>query len=75
MKAIIRDSYGPPDVLKLQEIEKPIQKDNEILMKVHATSVNHADSHSLRGTPFIARIILGGLIKPPFKILGYDFAG
>ena len=75
MEAIIRDKYGPPDVLKLQEIEKPIQKDNEILMKVHAASVNHADSHSLRGTPFMARIILGGLITPKVKILGYDFAG
>ena len=63
MKAVIRDSYGPPDVLELQEIEKPIPKDNEILMKVHAASVNHADSHGLRGTPFMARIILGGLIR------------
>jgi len=75
MKAIVRDSYGPPDVLELREIEKPIPKDDEILMKVHAASVNHADSHGLRGTPFIARIILGGLIRPKVKILGYDFAG
>lgn len=75
MKAVIRDSYGPPDVLELREIEKPIPKDDEILMKVHAASVNHADSHGLRGTPFMARIILGGLIKPKVKILGYDFAG
>ena len=75
MKAVIRDSYGPPDVLELQEIEKPIPKDDEILMRVHAASVNHADSHGLRGTPFMARIILGGLIKPKVKILGYDFAG
>jgi NADPH:quinone reductase-like Zn-dependent oxidoreductase len=75
MKAVIRDSYGPPDVLELREIEKPIPKDDEILMKVHAASVNHADSHGLRGTPFMARIILGGLIRPKVKILGYDFAG
>ena len=75
MKAVIRDSYGPPDVLEVREIDKPIPKDDEILMKVHAASVNHADSHGLRGTPFIARIILGGLIKPKVKILGYDFAG
>jgi len=75
MKAIIRDSYGTPDILKLQEIEKPIPNDDEILLKVHAASVNHADSHGLRGTPFIARIILGGLITPKVKILGYDFAG
>lgn len=75
MKAVIRDSYGSPDVLELREIEKPIPKDDEILLKVHASSVNHTDSHGLRGTPFIARIILGGLIKPKVKILGYDFAG
>lgn len=75
MKAIVRDSYGPPDVLELQEIEKPIPKDNELLIKVHSASVNRADSHGLRGTPFIARIILGGIIKPKVKILGYNFAG
>ncbi len=75
MKAVVRDSYGPPDVLSLQEIERPIPKDNEILIKVHSASVNRADSHGLRGTPFIARIILGGIIKPKVKILGYDFAG
>ncbi len=75
MKAIVRDTYGPPDVLELKEIEKPVPKDNEILMKVHAASVNRADSHGLRGTPFIARIILGGLRTPKTKILGYDFAG
>jgi len=75
MKAVIRDSYGPPDVLELREIAKPIPKDDEILMKVHSVSVNRADSHGLRGTPFMARIILGGLIKPKVKILGYDFSG
>lgn len=75
MRVIIRDSYGPPDVLRLQEVETPIPKDDEILLKVHSASVNRADSHGLRGTPFIARIILGGLIKPKVKILGYDFSG
>ena len=49
MKAVIRDIYGPPDVLELREIEKPIPRDDEILMKVYAASVNHADSHGLRG--------------------------
>ena len=75
MRAIIRDSYGPPNVLRLQKIEKPIPKDDEILMKVYSASVNRADSHGLRGTPFMARIILGGIIKPKVKILGYDFSG
>lgn len=75
MKAIVRDVYGPPEVLELREIEKPVPKASEILIKVHAASVNRADSHGLRGTPFMARIILGGLRKPKTKILGYDFAG
>ena len=75
MRAIIRQVYGPPDVLELQEIEKPVPKDDEILLKVHTASVNRADSHGLRGTPFMARIVLGGLRKPKTKILGYDFAG
>jgi NADPH:quinone reductase-like Zn-dependent oxidoreductase len=75
MKAVVRDKYGPPHVLELQEIEKPIPKNNEILIEVNSASVNRADSHGLRGTPFIARIILGGIIKPKIKILGYDFAG
>ena len=75
MKAVVRDVYGPPDVLELREIEKPVPKDNELLMKVQAASVNRADAHGLRGTPFMARIILGGLRKPKTKILGYDFAG
>ena len=75
MKAIFRDSYGPPDVLRIEEITKPIPKDDEVLLKVYSASVNRADSHGLRGTPFIARIILGGLIKPKVKILGYEFSG
>ncbi len=75
MKAIMRQVYGPPDVLKLEEIEKPVPKDDEILLKVVAASVNRTDSHGLRGTPFMARIVLGGLRKPKTKILGYDFAG
>ncbi|MFX1284774.1 MAG: NAD(P)-dependent alcohol dehydrogenase [Promethearchaeota archaeon] len=75
MRAIIRHEYGSPDVLELQEIEKPVPKDDEILLKVHAASVNRTDSHGLRGTPFMARIVLGGLRKPRTKILGYDFSG
>ncbi|MHA2321551.1 MAG: alcohol dehydrogenase catalytic domain-containing protein [Candidatus Thorarchaeota archaeon] len=75
MKAVVREVYGPPEVLELREIEKPVPKDDEILMKVHAASVNQADAHGLRGTPFMARIVLGGLRKPKTKILGYDFAG
>jgi len=74
MKAIVYHKYGSPDVLELKEVEKPTPKDNEVLVKVHAASVNFADWGFLRGKPFIARL-WSGLLKPKFKILGGDIAG
>jgi NADPH:quinone reductase-like Zn-dependent oxidoreductase len=73
MKAIVYTKYGPPDVLQLKEIEKPTPKDNEVLVRVHAASVNSWDWDLLRGTPFLIR--LWGLLKPKYKILGADIAG
>ncbi len=75
MKAIIYTKYGPPDVLQLKEVEKPAPKDNEVLMKVHAASLNAADWHILRGKPFFLRLMGNGLLKPKNKILGADIAG
>ena len=75
MKAIVYTKYGPPDVLQLKEIEKPTPKDNEVLVKVHAASVNSWDWGLLRGTPFVNRLIVSGLFKPKYKILGCDIAG
>jgi len=72
MKAIVCTKYGPPDVLQLKEVEKPTPKDNEVLVKVHAASVNAADLETLRGV-FIVRIV--GPLKPMYKILGTDIAG
>jgi NADPH:quinone reductase-like Zn-dependent oxidoreductase len=73
MKAIVYTKYGPPDVLELKEVEKPTPKDNEVLIKVHAVSVNLSDWENLRGKPLYAR--LSGLRKPTKKILGSDVAG
>jgi len=74
MKAIVYQKYGSPDVLELKEVEKPTPKDNEVLTKVHAASVNPADWHLMRGEPFLARLE-AGLLKPKYKILGCDIAG
>ena len=73
MKAIVYHKYGLPDVLNLEEVDMPTPKDNEVLVKVHAVSVNLSDWEGLRGKPFYARI--GGLFKPRDKILGSDIAG
>src|SRR5438552_4975685 len=76
MKAIVYHTYGSPDVLKLEEVEKPTHKDNEVLVKVHAASVNAGDwAHLLRGKPFLMRLMGFGLLKPKHTILGSDIAG
>jgi NADPH:quinone reductase-like Zn-dependent oxidoreductase len=74
MKAIVYHRYGPPDVLELSEVEKPTPKDDEVLLRVHAASVNPADWHFLRGEPYIARPQFG-LRKPKERVLGCDVAG
>jgi NADPH:quinone reductase-like Zn-dependent oxidoreductase len=63
MKAIVYHNYGSPDVLKLEEIEKPTAGDDEVLIKVRAASVNPADRHLMRGAPFFIRKVFG-LRKP-----------
>jgi NADPH:quinone reductase-like Zn-dependent oxidoreductase len=73
MKAVVYTKYGPPDVLQLKEVAKPTPRDNEVLIKVHAASVNRSDWEALRGKPLYARI--GGLLKPRHQILGSDIAG
>ena len=73
MKAIVYHEYGSPDVLKLEEVEKPTPRDDQILVKVRAVSVNRSDWEGLIGKPLYARV--GGLQKPSNKILGSDVAG
>ncbi len=74
MKAIVYTEYGSPDVFQLKEVEKPAPEGNEVLIKVHAASVNAADWHLLRGNPFLARLD-SGFLKPKNTILGADIAG
>jgi NADPH:quinone reductase-like Zn-dependent oxidoreductase len=75
MKAMVYTKFGPPDVLQLREVEKPIPKDNELLIKVHAASANAYDWRHLRADPFLIRLMGAGLLKPKHKILGADIAG
>ena len=74
MKAIVYCDFGPPDVLKLEDIEKPVPNDNQVLIKVRAASVNPYDWHFMRGIPYIMRIE-AGLRKPKDRRLGGDVAG
>jgi len=74
MKAIVYYNYGSPDVLKLEEIQKPTPSEDEVLVKVHAASVNAGDWRAVRADPFFIRLG-GGLLKPKNKMLGIDIAG
>lgn len=75
MKAIVCERYGPPDVLKLAEVAKPVPRANEVLIKVRAASLNAFDWHMLLPDPFMVRIMGGGLLKPKNRIMGTDMAG
>jgi NADPH:quinone reductase-like Zn-dependent oxidoreductase len=74
MKAFVYHNYGPPDVLKCEEIEKPTPGHNEVLIKVRAASVNPLDWHLMTGTPYFVRL-MAGLPKPKDARLGVDLAG
>ncbi len=74
MKAVVYTKYGPPDVLQLKEIEKPVPKKDEVLVKIHASSVNSWDWDLLKGKPFLVRM-LSGWLKPRHQVLGADIAG
>jgi len=74
MKAAIYTRYGPPDVVRITDVEQPVPKDKEVLIKVRAASVNPLDWHFLRGTPRLGRIVFG-LGRPKNPRLGVDVAG
>lgn len=75
MKAVVYTRYGPPDVLQLQELEKPAPKENQVLVKVQAASINAMDYRLMRANPFLVRLMMGGLLKPKNPRLGSDLAG
>ena len=75
MKAIVCARYGPPEVLRLQEIAKPAPQDDEVLIKIHAASINSRDWRFMRANPFFIRLVPGCFLQPKNKILGADFAG
>jgi len=75
MKAIVCKKYGSPNVLHLEEVTKPAPGDDEVLIKVHAASINSRDWRLLRANPFFIRLAKGGLWRPKYPILGVDMAG
>lgn len=74
MRAIVRDRYGPPDVLRFEELAKPAPQDGEVLVRIRSSSINTADLEHLRGKPLIARVGTG-LYRPRATIPGFDLAG
>jgi NADPH:quinone reductase-like Zn-dependent oxidoreductase len=74
MRASIYNRYGPPDVIQISEVEKPVPKDDEVLLRIRAAAVNPLDWHFMRGTPYAVRLI-AGLRKPKDARLGVDVAG
>src|SRR2546421_5060402 len=81
MRAVVYDQYGPPDVLRLEEVEKPSPKDDEVLVKIHASTVNRLDCHTREANrrsglavTLLSRLV-SGLRRPRQPILGSEFAG
>ena len=76
MKAIVQNKYGAAeDSLELKDVEKPVPKDDEVLVKIYAASVNYSNTAFVRGKPFIVRMMGSGIFKPKCSILGTDIAG
>jgi NADPH:quinone reductase-like Zn-dependent oxidoreductase len=75
MKAYVYRDFGPPDVLRLEEVDKPVPNDNQLLIRVRGVSVNPLDWHYMEGTPYLGRLFEFGILKPANTRLGVDYAG
>jgi NADPH:quinone reductase-like Zn-dependent oxidoreductase len=74
MKAVICDRYGPPEILRIEEVERPVPEADQLLVEIHASTVNRSDAHARAGTPLIARLFQG-VRRPKRRIPGSEFAG
>ena len=74
MRAVVHDRYGPPDVLRLEEVERPVPRDDQILVRIHATTVNRTDCGMRSADLFITRFFTG-FRRPKRRTLGMEFAG
>jgi NADPH:quinone reductase-like Zn-dependent oxidoreductase len=74
MRAVVHDRYGPPDVLRLDDVERPVPRDDEVLVRIHATTVNRTDCHR-RGADQVLWRLFAGLRRPRRRILGSELAG
>ena len=75
MKAVARDRYGPPEVLRVTEVERPLPKENEVLVKVHASTVTRSDAMGVRSVEYRFSRLLTGLRRPRRTSFGMEFAG
>src|ERR1035437_3306027 len=74
MKAVVQDRYGPPEVLRIEEVERPVPKDDEVLIRIRASTVTQTDTHLRVAHPFFWRLLLG-LRRPRPRTLGVELAG
>jgi len=74
MKAVVQDRYGPQDVLRVEDVERPVPKDDEVLIRIRATTVTQTDTHARAAHPFFWRFF-GGLRRPKWRTLGVELAG
>ena len=75
MKAYVYRDFGSPDVLRLEDVDKPVPNDNQLLIRIHGVSVNPLDWHYMEGTPYLGRLFEFGILKPANQRLGVDYAG